>query len=198
MVLSIAVGCFLWLGTTASFADPWLELVKAGTLSTSSDSITLGTASYGLGLRLNTDGNLISGVQYCIETTPASALTYGATPLTVLNNPFPSGDLQLSPSSGATVGSSAITAFFSFSQTYAAFSDNAIANYSFNTASLGVGTYVFTPVGQSLTTDSTEITTFNSPGTFSLQVTAGVPEPGTCALLGLGGLSLVMHRRRRA
>ena len=161
----------------------------------------MGTSTYSLDIRLNTDSYLASGIQFYISTTPADALTYGATPFTVLNNPFTSGDLGLAPSGGSTVNSGNQSAFFKGgSPDYPAFSTNAIATLQFNTASLAGGTYVFTPVGVEFTGSTSggapvDLTTFASPDTFSLQV---IPEPGSCALLGAGGWALISFRKQRS
>jgi len=179
-------------------AAPRLALVKSGTPAQDSESIPLGTLTYSLDLRGNTDGNPIGGWQYYFTTTPADALTFGATPITVLNNPFTASDLQAAPTAGATVKQvGGTTAWFTFGPDYSAFADNALATYQFNTSTLALGTYVFTPVGEELVNSSATITTFASPGTFTLQV-VNVPEPGSATLMGLGGLALLARRRPRA
>lgn len=184
-------------GAVLAQAAPRLALVKSGTPAQASDSITLGTLTYNLDLRGDTDGNPISGWQYYFTTTPANALTFGGTPITVLNNPFTASDLSASPSAGATVNQAGgTTAWFTFNPDYAAFANNALATYQFNTSTLGLGTYVFTPVGEELVNSSDTITTFASPGTFSLDI-VNVPEPGSAVLMALGGLALLMRRRPR-
>lgn len=202
MLRTLASGVLvLYIGELVAFANPGLELVKSGTSSTHIDWVIIGTSSYSLDIHLNTDGNLASGIQFYIGTTPADALTYGTTPLTVLNNPFTSSDLGLAPSSGSIVNSTKQTAFFKASSPdYPAFDTNAIATFQFNTASLASGSYVFTPVGVEFTGSTSgggqvDITDFASPLTFTLTV---VPEPGATTLLGAGGWALVSLRRRRS
>ena len=197
----VAAVLVLYLGELTAWADPRLELVKSGTSSTHIDWVIVGTPSYSLDIRLNTDGNLASGIQFYISTTPADALTYGGTPLTVLNNPFTSSDLGLAPTSGSIVNASKQTAFFKLSAPdYPAFDTNAIATLQFNTASLAAGSYLFTPVGVEFTGstpggDPVDITDFVSPITFTLQV---IPEPGSSVLLGVGGWALAGLRRCRS
>jgi hypothetical protein len=83
------------------------------------------------------------------------------------------------PTSGSVVNSRKQTAFLTDSANYAAFSDNAIASFQFNTALLTVGIYVFTPEGVELLWWSAgSVTRFASPVMCSLQV---VPEPSACA-----------------
>jgi hypothetical protein len=180
----------------ASFGAPWLGLVKSGTTSTTSDSIVVGTASYSLDLRVNTDGNPVSGLQYYI-TAFGGTVNYGGTPLTALNNPFVSGDIFSSPAAGAVVQQSTGTTvwFKSSAGDYPAFGPNSIGTYQFNSGLLAEGTYVFTPVGEELSNESETITTFASPGTFSLNVLP-IPEPGTSALVAFGGLVFLARRRR--
>lgn len=192
---------FVFCGVWAAYADPKLELVKSGTSSTHIDWVIMGTSTYSLDVRLNTDGYLASGIQFYVSTMPADALTYGGTPLTVLNNPFTSGDLGLAPATGSTANSGNQTAFFKGSAPdYPAFSTNAIATLQFKTDSLASGLYVFTPVGVEFTGSTSggapvDFTTFASPDTFTLQV---IPEPGSCALLGAGGWALMSVRRHRS
>lgn len=189
------ISFILFVGAVTAVADPRLKLVKSGTSSTVTDWIIMGTSTYSLDARLNTDGNLAGGIQFYISTTPADALTYGTTPITVLNNPFTAADLQLFPTSGSVVNSGKQTAFLTDSVNYAAFSDNAIASFQFNTALLTAGTYVFTPEGvELLWWPDGSITSFASPVTFTLQV---VPEPCGSVLLMLGGFVVGRRTRRR-
>lgn len=182
-----------------ALADPRLSLVKAGTPAQIGDEIIIGTASYSLDLLVDTDTYDVSGLQYYLTTTPADALTFGAIPLTVLDDPFVSADLVFSPSAGGTVNQAQGTTvwFKSTPGDYTAFVDKAVARYAFNTAALAYGTYVFHPIGEELSNGNDTITTFAAPGTFTLNV---VPEPGTCGLVAAGALWLVSRRRgfRRA
>lgn len=103
------------------------------------------------------------------------------------------GMCEAFPTSGSVVNSGKQTAFLTDSMNYAAFNDNAIASFQFNTALLTVGIYVFTPEGAELLWWSAgSITSFASPVTFTLQV---VPEPCGSVLLMLGGF--VVGRRAR-
>jgi hypothetical protein len=182
-------------GVPLAEAAPYLGLVKSGTASQNADSINLGTFSYSLDLRLDTDGHAVSGLQYYFLTSPADALTFGPTPLTALNNPFTSSDVFLSPATGDTVNQAEGTTvwFKSGAGDYGAFGEQAIARYELDTALLGLGSYVFTPVGEELSNGSETVTDFGLPGTFTLVV---VPEPGTFGLVGLGGLALLAGRWR--
>ncbi|MBI5819653.1 MAG: PEP-CTERM sorting domain-containing protein [Verrucomicrobia bacterium] len=182
-------------------AAPWLGLVKTGTSSQNSDTIFLGTLTFSMDLRANTDGNPVGALEYYIVTSPADAVTYGTTPLTALNNPFVAADmtgLGQSPTAGATVNSvwAANTVWFKAGEPdYSAFSDQSIGTYQFNVSSLAMGSYVFTPVGTVLAYGSVEINTFATPGSFELIV---VPEPGTWTLLACGGLMAAWRNRRRS
>ncbi len=196
------VAAAVMAGVISTQAAPWLGLVKTGTTSQNSDTVFLGTLTFSLDVRANTDGNPVGGLQYYIVTSPADAVTYGTTPLTTLNNPFVAADLTglgQPPTAGATVNSdsAANTIWFkSSSPDYSAFSDQSIGTYQFNISSLGMGTYVFTPVGVLLTYGSgEEINTFATPGSFTLTV---VPEPGTWTLLACGSLMAVWRNRRRS
>ena len=133
--------------------DPKLLLVKAMTLATVSHTIAAGTPTYSLDLRLDTGGQPISGLQFYIIATPASLLSFGPTPLTPLGDPFTANDV------------------------FSAFANNAIVRFTFNTSQLGLGTYVFIPVGQELTNATSTVTQFAPSQTFSLTVV--VPEPGS-------------------
>ncbi|MFZ2641542.1 MAG: PEP-CTERM sorting domain-containing protein [Verrucomicrobiia bacterium] len=188
-------------GVMSTQAAPWLGLVKTGTTSQNSDTIFLGTLTFSMDLRANTDGNPVGALQYYIVTSPANAVTYGTTPLTALNNPFVAADmtgLGQPPTAGATVNSdfAANTVWFKASEPdYSAFSDQSIGTYQFNVSSLAMGSYVFTPVGTVLAYGSVEINTFATPGSFELIV---VPEPGTWTLLACGGLMAAWRNRRRS
>ena len=194
------IAAVLLAGVMVTQAAPWLGLVKTGTTSQTSETIFLGTLTFSLDLRANTDGNPVGGLQYYITTSPANALTYGTTPLTTLNNPFVAADLTglgQAPTAGATVNSdsAANTIWFKASSPdYSAFGAQSIGTYEFDVSSLGIGTYVFTPVGVLLTYGGgEEINTFATPGSFALSV---VPEPGTGTLLALGLCSLMARRKR--
>ena len=167
--------CALELVIAASaLAQPTLSLVKSGTVAATADTIVEGTSAYSVDLRVNTDGNAISGLQYYIRTTPSNAVNYSTTPLAALSHPFQPSEVIFSPAAGAVVRQSGgTTGFFKTSAgDYPAFSDKAIATYQFNTASLAPGIYVFTAVGEELTNASTTVTTFNPPVSFTLTVLA--------------------------
>ena len=167
----LAFGVALVL-SVAAIAGPTLSLVKSGTAAAPADTIVERTITYSLDLRVNTDGNAVSGFQYYLRTTPANALSYAATPLTALSNPFQPSEVVLSPAAGTVVRQSGGTsAFFkSTAGDYPAFSDNAIATYQFNTATLAPGTYIFTAVGEELSNANTTVTVFNPAVSFTLTV----------------------------
>ncbi|MCX6907370.1 MAG: PEP-CTERM sorting domain-containing protein [Verrucomicrobia bacterium] len=199
-----AHAAFVFSGVLAAYADPKLELVKSGTSSTHIDWVIVGTSTYSLDLRANTDGNPVGCLQYYITTSPANVVKYDATtPLVALDNPFVAADLTgygSVPAAGATVNSdsAANTTWFKASAPdYNAFADQSIGRYKFNIGSLDVGaSVVFTPVGVLLSYGGgEEISTFASPVTFSLQV---IPEPGSSVLLGAGGAALMILRKRRS
>jgi hypothetical protein len=125
-----------------------------------------------MNLLANSDGNPVGGLQYHIVTSPANVVTYDATPLTALSNPFVTADLAApfghAPVAGATVNAAAdgVTTWFkAASPDYSAFAAQAIGTYQFNLSVLGAGTYVFTPAGELLTYGGgEEINTFATPG----------------------------------
>ncbi|MBI5397274.1 MAG: PEP-CTERM sorting domain-containing protein [Verrucomicrobia bacterium] len=188
-------------GAVFAQAAPRLGLVKSGTAAQAADSVLLGTATYTMDLRANTDGFAVGGLQYYLVTTPGNVVTYGATPLTALNNPFVAADLTgfgQPPTAGATVNSAlAGTTIWFAGSDYAAFPEQSIGTYQFNVSSLGGGTYVFTPGGEELSNGNGDNPAFASPGSFALSV---VPEPGSALLMGVGVLALSLRRRgqRRA
>jgi hypothetical protein len=190
-VLALLAGTFL---PAAAHAAPRLSLVRSGT--TLSAFVTSATASVLLDLRANTDGNAISGLQGYLVTSPAQAATYGATPVTATNSPFTASDVFQAPATGAVVRQSGGTTvlFKSSAGDYPAFADNAILTFQINTSLLTAGTYTFTPVGEELTNATTTITSFATPGSFTLTI---IPEPATAGVLATGGAGLLLARRRR-
>lgn len=191
LILSVV----LLSAAAVAFADPRLSLVKAGTAAQFADGIVIGTSSYSLDLLVDTDTYDVSGLQYYLTTAPADALTFGAIPLTVLDDPFVSADLVFSPSAGGAVNQAQGTTvwFKSTPGDYTAFVDKAVARYAFNTAALAYGTYVFHPIGDELSNGNDTITTFAAPRTFALSV---IPEPGSCGLAVAGAVLLASRRRR--
>ena len=162
------------------------------TLATFNDTITQGTATFSLDLRADTGGLAISGLQFILASSPAGLLTYAAVPLTALGNPFTTTDIASAPNAGATVNQSTTVFFKASNGDYAPFADSAIARYTFDTSKLTPGTYVFTPIGQELTNANTSVTTFASPGSFTLVVS---PEPGVFVMVSFGGMFLFGRRR---
>ena len=190
-------------GVMAAQAAPWLGLVKTGTSSQTNDTIALGTLTYGMDLRVNTDGHAVYALQYSIGILPAGVVTYGATPLTASSNPFVPADLTNGnatvPAPGSAVNHSNWTVWWANSgNDYAAFGEQTIGTNQFNVASLSIGTYVFSLANQELlnNTPGEDITDFATPGAFVLNVTA-VPEPGTWTLLACGGFVAAWGNRRR-
>ena len=184
----------------AAIVNPKFALVKAVTLATISDEIAPGTARYSLDLRVDSAGLAVSGLQfYFLVTpvlTPGSLLTFDTAPLSTLNSPFTTNDISTSPASGATVNqlNSTTVLFKATAGDYAPFGESSIARFTFNTSLLPVGTYLFTPIGQELTNTNTTITTFATPGSFTLKV----PEPGVFMLLAFGGMVSLGRRNRRS
>lgn len=199
---ALAAGLSMFLMASGEvMASPSLSLVKQGSAATA-DTITAGTATYRLDLGVNTDGNAVSGLQFYLQTTPANALSYSATPLSLSNSPFKyydfgGGDIvtdaQTAIAAGATVNASAKEVLFKSSAgDYGAFSGK-IGTMEFNTVSLPNGTYTFTPVGTELTKTGTTISTFATPGSFTLTV---VPEPTSVGFLLLGAAAILTRWRR--
>ena len=184
----------------AAIVNPKFALVKAVTLATIADEIPVGTPSYSLDLRVDSAEVAVSGLQFYFLVTPvvspASLLTFDTAPLTALNSPFTASDIFSSPAGGATVNQPGSTTvlFKATAGDYAPFGESSIARFTFNTSLLPAGTYVFTPIGQELTNANSTITTFATPGSFTLTV----PEPAAFALIVLGGASLLICRARRA
>lgn len=179
-------------------AAPWLGLVKTGTTSQTNDVISLGTLTFSMDLRADTDTHKVYALQYGIATS-AGVVTYGTTPVTALNSPFTEGDLDdgQRPLVGSAVNAGNWTVWW-HSVDYAAFPEQSIGTYQFNVNALGAGTYVFTLGSQELLNDNPgeDLTDadFATPGSFVLTV---VPEPATWTLLACGGLMAAWHNRRR-
>lgn len=186
----------------AAQAAPWLGLVKTGTSSQTNATIAIGTPLFSMDLRANTDGHAVYALQYSVGTS-AGSVTYGATPLTALNNPFVQADLTNGnatlPAAGSAVSHSNWTVWWTSDSTdRAAFPEQSIGTYQFNVSSLGAGTYVFSLANEELLNNipGEDITTFATSGAFVLDVTA-VPEPGAGTLLACGGFVALCRRRRR-
>jgi hypothetical protein len=178
--LMVLAWTIVWFSPIYVCAQPTLSLVKSATTSAAADSVVVGSAGYFLDLRVNTGGNAVSGLQFHIETTPVETVIYGATPLSVLSNPFQALDVVTAPSTGAIVRQSGgTTVFFKGSGgDYPAFADNAIATYRLNTQSLLPGTYVFRAIGGELTNANTTLTSFGATGAFSLTILADADQDG--------------------
>ena len=193
------ISAVLVAGVTAAQAAPWLGLVKSGTTTQTNDTIALGASSFSMDLRANTDTHNVYALQYGIATS-AGTVTYGATPLTALDNPFVAADLTglgQAPGVGTTVNAANWTVWWHGAGDYAAFPEQSIGTYQFNTSALGAGIYVFTLSNQELLNDNpgedlTDLD-FATPGAFVLTV---VPEPGTGVLLACGGLAMTRRRQR--
>lgn len=191
-------------GAMGAQAAPWLGLVKTGTTSQTSDTISLGTLTFSMDIRANTDGYKVQGLEYYIYTTPGDVVTYGTTPVTALNTPFVAADLTgfgHAPTAGAHVIPSSYTLWWNASGDYNAFGEQSIGTYQFNVSLLGAGTYVFTPdfsdygaPGGQLSNSNGDNPTFGTPGSFALTV---VPEPGPWTLLACGGFVAAWRNRRR-
>ncbi len=199
------MGMVLCASTTVATAAPYLGLVKTGTTTQTNDSFVVGTVlTYNLDVRFDSGGNPVSSLIYSFYTSPTNAVTFGSTPFTTLNSPFLLGDAVAIPVAGATLAYvSGETDWFKQSAgDYAAFTNN-IATYQINTSTLAAGEYLFSfnhtgtedeYVGWS--TGSVNTSGFAASGTFVLEI-IGVPEPGTWALMVVGGLVAGWKIRRR-
>lgn len=179
LVIPASTLALLLSATVGVCAQPALSLVKSAT-SVAADAVVFRNATYLLDLRAGTGGLALSGLQFHIQTTPVDAVTYGATPLAVLGNPFQTSDIFSAPSAGALVRqSTGTTAFFKESDgDYPAFADKVIGTYQINTLNLAPGTYVFAPVGEVLTSAVGEVNEFAAPGLFSLTILADADGDG--------------------
>jgi hypothetical protein len=187
-------------GTMAAQAAPWLGLVKNGTTAQTNDTIALGTLTFSMDLRADTDSHNIYALQYGIATS-SGTVTYGVTPLTALNNPFVAADLTgngQAPGSGTVVNSGNWTVWWHSAGDFAPFAEQSLGTYQFNVSALLAGTYVFSLNNQELLNDvpGEDLTDvdFAPPGAFVLTV---VPEPGAGGLLLCGSLAAAWRNRRR-
>jgi hypothetical protein len=172
---------FLFAAPCFAVVSPSASLQISPTNGGTTMTVSAGTSPT-ISLVVNTNSASASGVQLHLDvsTTTSGILTYGATPITLLNTPFTSADLQKPIVAGTAVQGGTSTFLFHSGSDYAAF-NNTIANYQFATSGLPAGNYTITPVFEEFTNSTTDdTTTFGSPGSFTLTVTT--PEPG----LGLG------------
>jgi hypothetical protein len=201
--MRLLVAVMILVGATLAQAAPWLGLVKTGTTAQTNDTISLGTSSYNFDVRFDSGGNPVSTLQYWFYTTPANAVTFGATPVTALNNPLTTTDLNngYAPSAGATLNSTSGWTIWSVSTNNVAFINN-IATYEIKTLTLPAGEYVFS-FGHAPGTDdeylgwsggNLYVNDFAAPGSFVLGI---VPEPGTGTLLVYGSMVAAWRNRRR-
>ena len=200
------MGMVLCASTTVATAAPWLGLVKTGTTTQTNDTISLGTSFYNVDVRFDSGGNAVGTLQYYFYTAPANAVTFGTPSITALNSPFSSGDASYKPVAGATLNSTSGWTIWSPSGDDVAFVNN-IATYQLNTSTLTAGEYVFLFGARPGTDDeylgwtsppngNLYVNDFATPGAFVLDI-VGVPEPGTWALMVVGGLVAGWKIRRR-
>ncbi|HET6246376.1 MAG TPA: PEP-CTERM sorting domain-containing protein [Tepidisphaeraceae bacterium] len=193
--LSVAGFTFLLVlsGRQSRAASPTLSI----TSTTGMTSIPVGTSSFQINVSVNAGGSTTDGVEYYLSTTGPTSVAYATNPVTSLNDPFTSSDLQFQPSGTLTSGHNGTTAY-SHGSDYAAFSSTqAIATDTLNTSSLTAGQYVFTPnfIEFDSLANGNNTTTFGTPGTFTLNVTP-TPEPGAMGILLMGSAGLILRRRR--
>ena len=181
-------------------ANPQLSLVDS-TTGLPIRTITAGTSSISLDVRLNSGGNTFSGLSFYL-TVSSGVAKYTIPSITALDNPFTATDVQRSPAGGSPLQASSGTFdLFKFSAgDYAAVSGNNITRHVIDTSalpgSLPGTSYTFTPVGTEMTGvgAGSNTTTFLAPTTFTLTV---VPEPTMLGAMALTGAVLLIRRRRR-
>ena len=192
-------------GAMTAQAVPSLDLVKTGTTTQNSDTITLGTSSYNLDVRFDSGGHPVSTLQYWFYTDPANAVTFGTTPVTVLRNPLVDADLSDPwPAAGDTLKKDKSWSYWIHSSgQYTSFVGN-IATYQINTSLLTAGAYVFS-FGHTPGSDDEYlgwsggdlyVNDFAPPGSFTLAI-ASMPEPSTWTLMACGGFLAAGRNRRR-
>lgn len=189
-------------------AAPILSLTTPGGTATSA-SIPVGTSTFTVGLRFDSDVNRVSGLTLSLQTSPSGTVKYASSnPITLSAfsaanpTPFVAADLTAgqSPTAGSNVGSGAagMTVLFkSAAGDYSPFSAE-IVRYTFDTSTLAANqTYTFTPLGFELTNVANAenplgASDFAAPGSFTLTV---VPEPAT-GVAFVAGLMAITRRRR--
>jgi hypothetical protein len=196
------IGCAVLLAAITLAADiargasPSLSLQTTGGTPTNIASVSQGTSVVSLNLLLNSGGVTTDGLQLHFVTSPVGVLPFGGTPLSILNTPFTSSDVQSSPTAGAIAQNSAAgkTALFKFSANDYPAVNGPIATYQFNPSSLSAGVYTITPVGEAFSSSALNgsTNTFATPASFTLTVLT--PEPAT-AWLALGVLAVLVLRR---
>ena len=198
------MGMVLCASTTVATAAPWLGLVKTGTTTQTNDTISLGTSFYDFDVRFDSSGNPVNTLQFAFYTAPTNTVTFGTPAITALSNPFLPGDIWTSPADGSLLTNYSWTILFKGSgSSYAAFINN-VATYQLNTSTLATGEYVFSFLARPGTDDeylgwssgNLYVNDFAAPGSFVLDI-VGVPEPGTWALMVVGGLVAGWKVRRR-
>ena len=188
----------VWVfGATAALASPILSLRQSGSAASGATyTLAAKPATLALDVHLNTDGLRIDGLDYHINAAAPYASRFS---ITAGQGPFSAGEVQTSPAAGAAANAAANTSIFrSASGDYPASADYNLMSYAFDLSSLGVGSYVFSPVGNAFTDSPNAVflTTFGAPGPFTLTIT--VPEPAGLAFGGIGTALIVLRRTPRS
>lgn len=187
--LWIVVAAAAGLVAADAWGSPKLSLVQAGGSGTAA-TLAAGSQTLQLGMRLDSDGAPISGLQYHLAT-PGDA-RYGTPAVTATLNPFSAADLVLQPATGAPLSPLHPTVWFTLNADYAPVRDAEFATCVIDISRLPLGVHTFLPVGEELTNGSgTTITSFAAGGAFALTV---VPEPAAAGLLAF---AYPLLRRRR-
>lgn len=212
-----AQGTVSWNGISAAAmtaqTNTALSPFYGGTGSGGTVGSTLGAASLGTGYYYELLYAPFSGTQATISTL-GNLLSWQDTGLSATNNPFSAGRLApINPNSGATVPwpngvtNSIVMVGWSanLGTTWAAVSNVLATSTFFAPGSfLGVSTTGYiNPYATGVSPGAALFAT--GPSTQGLPIYSlntqlyalPVPEPGTLALAGLGGLSLLLFRRRK-
>ena len=203
-VITSAFLSLLAIAATPAGAAPLLSVtLNGGGPTSSSNTLSPGSHSpLSLDVRLNSDGNLISGLFYHLEVTgpaptpnPAAGVTYGTIPLVAVG-PFTSADTA--PAAGAAVDADALTSFFKSGTGDFAATDGSgvLATYQLDVSAMTPGVYSIQAIGDGLSNSSgVRIEVFATPVPFTLNISA-LPEPTLVVPIVCATLALI--RRGRA